>query len=92
MNDKGPIRGHFSRRIDKLVVGGLHRDDFDWATTQYEDIGYVLVAFVLDRDCYHWKAVYVKVSQLEKRVGGRESTRLCLSMSADGVNAHNDAV
>ena len=51
--------------IDRLVVGGLHKDDFEWADQQYDALGYVLVAFVLDRDGYHWKAVYAKADQLE---------------------------
>ena len=70
-------------KLDKLIVGGLHRDDLEWAATQYEEMGYVLVAFVLDRDGYHWKAVYVKADQLEKRAGGRGlpvSVSLCPPM------------
>lgn len=47
---KGPSR---------IVQGGLHRDDFDYACRN-EPEGYVLVAFVMDSDNYHWKAVYVK--------------------------------
>ena len=47
-----------------VVVGGLHKNDFEWADQQYEGLGYVLVAFVLDCDGYHWKAVYVKTEQL----------------------------
>lgn len=41
---------------------------------------YVLGAFVLDCNGYHWKAVYVKADQLEKRVGGEGPTRVCLSL------------
>ena len=51
--------------VDRFVVGGLHKDDFEWADQQYDEVGYVLVAFVLDRDGYHWKAVYFKADQLE---------------------------
>ncbi|MCK4434750.1 hypothetical protein KAU92_04610, partial [Candidatus Bathyarchaeota archaeon] len=51
--------------MDRLVVGGLHKDDFEWAAQQCEELGYVLVGFVLDCDGYHWKAVYVKLSNLE---------------------------
>lgn len=47
-------------KTDKLIVGGLHMDDFEWASRQYDELGYVLVAFLLDCDGYHWKAVYVK--------------------------------
>jgi len=54
---------------DRLVVGGLHKDDFEWASRQYEELGYVLVAFVLDRDGYHWKAVYVKLME-PQNLGG----------------------
>jgi hypothetical protein len=50
----------------RFVIGGLHRDDFEWASTQYEDADYVLVCFELDVDGYHWRAVYVKVDLLEK--------------------------
>jgi len=50
---------------DRLIVGGLHKDDFEWAEQHYEKLGYGLVAFVLDCDGYHWKAVYVKADQLE---------------------------
>ena len=45
---------------NKLVVGGLHKDDFEWASKQYKEYGYDLIAFVLDHDGYHWKAVYTK--------------------------------
>ena len=50
-----------------ILIGGLHRGDFDWASREYEKLGYVLVGFVLDCDGYHWKAVYVKADVLEKR-------------------------
>lgn len=46
--------------LNKLVVGGLHKDDFEWASRQNEEEGYVLMAFLLDHDGYHWKAVYTK--------------------------------
>ena len=62
--------------VDKLVVGGLHRDDFEWAAQRYEETGYVLVAFLLDRDGYHWKAVYVKA---DDPPGGGGSLRVCVS-------------
>jgi hypothetical protein len=48
-----------------LVVGGLHEDDLEWAAQQYEEIGYILIAFILDCDGYHWKAIYVKHSEGE---------------------------
>jgi hypothetical protein len=51
----------------RFFVGGLHRDDFEWASKEYEELGYVLVAFELDVDGYHWKAVYVKAGLLEKK-------------------------
>ena len=51
--------------MDRLVVGGLHKDDFERAAQQYEEAGYILVAFVLDRDGYHWKAIYVKACEGE---------------------------
>jgi hypothetical protein len=62
-------RGTLMKRrvtVDKLVVGGLHKDDFEWASRQYEDAGYVLACFELDVDGYHWNAVYVKADLLEK--------------------------
>jgi len=69
------------RKVDQLIVGGLHRDDFEWAAQRYEETGYVLVAFLLDRDGYHWKAVYVKVENLEKPRGeGGLSVSVCLSV------------
>lgn len=62
-------------KIDILVVGGLHMDDFEWASRQYEAIGYVLVAFIMDHDAYHWKAIYIKAEQLtyalQKGIVGR---------------------
>ena len=58
-------KGHLS--MDRLVIGGLHRDDFEWAAKQYEDAGYVLIAFELDDDGYHWRAVYAKVQTLERQ-------------------------
>jgi len=51
-------------KIDVLIVGGLHMDDFEWASREYEVIGYVLIAFMMDCDAYHWKAIYVKADQL----------------------------
>lgn len=53
-----------------FTIGGLHMDDFQWASNQYEKIGYVLVAYVLDFDGYHWKAIYAK-ADLMKNDGGR---------------------
>jgi hypothetical protein len=49
-----------------FTLGGLHMDDFEWASRQYEDAGYVLVRFELDADGYHWRAVYVKADLIEK--------------------------
>jgi hypothetical protein len=57
------------KHSDKLVIGGLHKDDFEWASKQHEEIGYVLVAFLLDHDGYHWKAVYAKISDLKRLEG-----------------------
>ena len=66
--------------VDRLVVGGLHKDDFEWASGQYGDAGYVLVCFELDVDGYHWNAVYLKAGLLEKTyLGGRRlPPSLCL--------------
>lgn len=52
---------------ETFTIGGLHRDDFDWACRQHEDSNYVLVRFELDFDGYHWKAVYVRAGALEKK-------------------------
>jgi hypothetical protein len=54
------------KQLDRLVVGGLHIDDFEWASKEYEEAGYALVGYILDFDGYHWKAVYMKTEQLEK--------------------------
>ena len=70
------------RKVDQLIVGGLHRDDFEWAAQQYEETGYVLVAFLLDRDGYHWKAVYVKADDPRGRGGLSVSVCLYLRMHA----------
>jgi hypothetical protein len=63
-----------------FVIGGLHMDDFERASGQYEEISYVLVAYVLDCDGYHWKAIYVKADQIENEEG-RPPTSLCLCAS-----------
>lgn len=55
------------RKTYKLIIGGLHREDFEWASRQHEENGYVLVAFLLDYDGYHWKAVYSKISDLNRQ-------------------------
>lgn len=57
---------------DVHVVGGLHRDDFDWASKEYEEVGWVLVGFVMDVDNYHWKAIYANADALQgpSRFGG----------------------
>jgi hypothetical protein len=71
-------------KADRLVLGGLHRDDFEWASVQYENAGYVLVCFELEADCYHWNAVYVKVDVLEKMLGrGAPTVCLPLPLSAE---------
>jgi hypothetical protein len=69
--------------LDTLMVGGLHKDHFEWAFEQYQEAGYVLICFGLDFDGYHWKAVYVKASAVEKLLGegGVPSERLCLYAS-----------
>jgi len=63
-----------------IIVGGLHRNDFEWASKEHEADGYVLVAFEVDRDGYHWRATYIKSDVLETGDRGR-TTRLCLSQS-----------
>lgn len=55
-----------SGAVETFAVGGLHRDDFEWACRQHEDANYVLVRFELDIDGYHWKAVYKRAEALEK--------------------------
>lgn len=62
------LKRTFNRILDKihtefpttLTVGGLHEDDFQWAVKQGEEIGMVLIAFVMSSDYYHWDAYYVK--------------------------------
>jgi hypothetical protein len=54
------------KHVEKFVVGGLHQEDFEWASEQFKELGYVLVAFLLDIDGYHWKAVYVKAGRVEE--------------------------
>jgi hypothetical protein len=44
---------------EKLVIGGLHSDDFHAVKDDYEAQGWVLTAFELDEDRYHWKARFV---------------------------------
>jgi len=56
------------KRLETLVVGGLHKDDFEWASSQYEEMGYAFVAFVIDFDGYHWKAIYVKIGTRKGKV------------------------
>lgn len=51
-------------KIKTMVHGGLHLEDFEWAVRHYESIGYVLVAFVLDFDRYHWRAVFLDATQV----------------------------
>jgi hypothetical protein len=63
---------------ETFVVGGLHKDDFEWASREYEDSGYVFAAFELDCDGYHWKATYARIDPHEAPSRGR-TTRLCLS-------------
>ncbi len=55
--------------VDRFVIGGLHIDDFESARRQYEEDGYVLVAFVLELDGYHWRAVYAKAGMLDSVLG-----------------------
>jgi hypothetical protein len=59
MNKTKPLK------TDRLVIGGLHRDDFDRVSQMYEKLGYILVGFLLDVDGYHWKAVYAKAKCFE---------------------------
>lgn len=54
------------RSQDTIVVGGLHKDDYEWASRQYEALDYVFAGFVLDVDGYHWKAIYMKACMIEK--------------------------
>lgn len=42
---------------ERIIVGGLHEDDFQLALDN-EPLGYVLIAFRLSVDRYHWEAVY----------------------------------
>jgi len=69
-----------NRETATFIVGGLHKDGFEWACREFESIGYVLVAFEVDCDGYHWKATYAKADALDPPRGVR-TTRLCLSRS-----------
>lgn len=51
--------------VDGIVLVGLHKDDFGWAAQQYEKVGCVLVAFVLDRDGYDWKLSMLRLTILK---------------------------
>jgi len=69
--------------MDRLIVGGLHRDDFEWACGQFEDTGYALIRFELDADGYHWRAVYEKPCMIEKNHWGKgDPLRPSLSVCA----------
>lgn len=46
--------------MDTISLGGLHKDDFEWASKQYEAFDYAFVSFLLDVDGYHWKVIYLK--------------------------------
>jgi hypothetical protein len=59
-----------NRAAETFVIGGLHRSDFEWASKEYEEIGYVMAVFKLDSDGYHWIAVYVKSACLKEKLGG----------------------
>jgi len=59
------------RGTDRFVIGGLHRNDFMWASKQREEACLVFCSFMLDVDGYHWKAIYDKTGQLEKPVEER---------------------
>jgi len=65
--------------LTSLVVGGLHKDNLEWASRQYEDAGHGLVRFESDADRYHWKAVYRKVNMLERNFWEDLSDRLSVS-------------
>jgi hypothetical protein len=58
----GDLHVKRKKESDTIVVGGLHKDDFEWASKQYEALDYVFTGFVLDFDYYHWKAIYEKRS------------------------------
>jgi hypothetical protein len=60
-----------SSETDRIVIGGLHRNDFMWVSNQCEEADLVFCGFMLDVDGYHWKAIYVKADQLEKTVEER---------------------
>jgi|GEM_PF-4480022 len=69
-----------SRATETFILGGLHRDDFEWACQQCENADYVLVRFEMDSDGYHWKAVYAIAEALEKE-DSRGPLRPCLRPS-----------
>ena len=59
-----------NRAAETFAIGGLHRSDSEWASEEYEEIGYVMAAFKLDSDGYHWIAVYVKSACLKEKLEG----------------------
>jgi len=52
-----PVAGS---KPEKLVIGGLHSDDFQSIKDEYEREGWVLVAFELETDHYHWRAKFIQ--------------------------------
>ena len=42
-----------------FTIGGLHSDDFHSLKKDYEADGWVLVAFELETDQYHWRARFI---------------------------------
>ena len=45
------------KRSEFQTVGGLHKDDFSWAS-ENEPSGYVFICFKREVDHYHWQAIY----------------------------------
>jgi len=43
-----------------FTIGGLHADDFQSIKREYETEGWVMVAFELEQDRYHWLARFVQ--------------------------------
>jgi hypothetical protein len=66
--------------LDKLVIGGLHKGDFERASRLCKPEGYVLVSFELDVGSYHWNAVYVRAELLENKSVGTGSPTVSLSL------------
>jgi len=52
------------RKPRTFILGGLHAEDFQSIKDEYEAEGWVLTAFDLEDDLYHWRAKFVQSETL----------------------------